>query len=585
MAGLDRMGPLIGLDIGRVNTRVSVFGINGGKYRLQGCQTARTDFGYDGHLAAGVQQALEILQHDLERNFIPPSTSQLGPVMINQQVVEQMGLALSVFPQLNAALFGLTARGSLAGGIALAGKLPVNLLGAYGLAELVDETAVVKSLLNSRPALMILTGGTDSGAEASLERWVEVVRLVCRTLPEEVSPIVFFAGNPVLEPLVRRRLDPTCRLFTLPNLQPVVGEWDDIPSQSAIIGQILSLSTRKLSGLQGLIQLSGDLASTRGFLLDRMVRFVSRSKNKRSRFGEPARILAVDIGGGSTMVCAGEEGRSAAFRSPIWDGRSLEDWLSAAGEFVYHWTAAPLRQAEVARYLANQHLFPGTIPQTLSELAVSQSLARYRIRSAMAGLAERNTGSDYDDVKGLQGHYETVIASGAVLTAAPTAGQALLILLDGLQPWREVRFVLDRQHILPLLGLLGEAEPLLPVHVLDSDAFVSLGTVVPVVSEESEGVLIASINVAMESGKAYEVDIPQGALRRLIIPPGEAVSLVLEPISGVDVGAGPGVSRKIKVRGGLLGVVIDARGRPLNLPKDDEARVERLRSWLWVLGG
>ena len=285
------------------------------------------------------------------------------------------------------------------------------------------------------------------------------------------------------------------------------------------------------------------------------------------------------------MVCAGEEGRSAAFRSPIWNGMSLEDWLSAAGAFVYQWTAAPLRQAEVAQFCANQYLFPGTIPQTLGELAVSQSLARYRIRSTMAGLAERNTGSGFDEVKGLQGDYETVIASGAVLTAAPTAGQALLMLLDGLQPWREVRLVLDRHHILPLLGLLGEAEPLLPVHVLDSDAFVSLGTVVPVVSQESEGVLIASIKVAMDSGKAYEVDIPQGALRRLIIPPGEAVSLGLEPISGADVGAGPGVSRTIKVRGGVLGVVIDARGRPLNLPKDDEARIERLRSWLWVLGG
>lgn len=585
MADLDRMGSFIGLDIGRVNTRVSAFGVNGGKYRLQGCQTARTDFGYDGHLAAGVQQALEVLQQNLERNFIPPSTSLLGPGTINYQVVDTLGLALSVFPQLNVALFGLTDRGSLAGGIALAGKLPVNLLGAYGLADLADEATVVESLLSSQPALMILTGGTDVGAEGPLARWVEVLRLVCRTLPEEVRPTVIFAGNPVLEPIVRRRLDPTCRLLTLPNLQPVVGEWDDIPTQAAIVGQILSLSSRKLSGLQGLIQLSGDLVSTRGFLLDRMMRFISRSKNKRSSFKESVRILAIDIGGGSTMVCTGQEGRSAAFRNPFGEGRRLEDWLSAAGAFVFQWTAAPLRQAEVARYLANQQLFPGTIPQTLSELAVSQSLARYRIRSAMAGLAEKYTGSDYDEVNGLKGHYETVIASGAVLTAAPTAGQAMLMLLDGLQPWREVRLVLDRYHILPLLGLLGEAEPLLPVHVLDSDAFMSLGTVVPVVGEESEGVLIASINVTMDSGKAYEVDIPQGAVRRLIIPPGEAVSLALEPIPGVDAGAGPGVSRTIKVRGGVLGVVIDARGRPLNLPEDDEARVERLRRWLWVLGG
>jgi len=34
-----------------------------------------------------------------------------------------------------------------------------------------------------------------------------------------------------------------------------------------------------------------------------------------------------------------------------------------------------------------------------------------------------------------------------------------------------------------------------------------------------------------------------------------------------------------------VGVVIDARGRPLNLPVDENARAEALRNWLWELGG
>ena len=41
----------------------------------------------------------------------------------------------------------------------------------------------------------------------------------------------------------------------------------------------------------------------------------------------------------------------------------------------------------------------------------------------------------------------------------------------------------------------------------------------------------------------------------------------------------------LKVTGGALGVVIDARGRPLRLPSDPGRRGELYRKWLWMLGG
>jgi len=34
-----------------------------------------------------------------------------------------------------------------------------------------------------------------------------------------------------------------------------------------------------------------------------------------------------------------------------------------------------------------------------------------------------------------------------------------------------------------------------------------------------------------------------------------------------------------------VGVVVDARGRPLSLPVDETARAETLHNWLWELGG
>jgi hypothetical protein len=41
----------------------------------------------------------------------------------------------------------------------------------------------------------------------------------------------------------------------------------------------------------------------------------------------------------------------------------------------------------------------------------------------------------------------------------------------------------------------------------------------------------------------------------------------------------------MRVVGGVLGVVIDARGRPLALPEDPTRRRELIKKWLWTVGG
>jgi hypothetical protein len=38
------------------------------------------------------------------------------------------------------------------------------------------------------------------------------------------------------------------------------------------------------------------------------------------------------------------------------------------------------------------------------------------------------------------------------------------------------------------------------------------------------------------------------------------------------------------VLGGLVGLIIDARGRPLVLPSDPTKRRERVQQWLWDMG-
>ena len=62
---------------------------------------------------------------------------------------------------------------------------------------------------------------------------------------------------------------------------------------------------------------------------------------------------------------------------------------------------------------------------------------------------------------------------------------------------------------------------------------------------------------------------------------GETAELVVKPARRVDVGAGRGKVLETKIYGGVVGTVLDGRGRPLEIPKHH--RSETVARWARAL--
>jgi len=74
--------------------------------------------------------------------------------------------------------------------------------------------------------------------------------------------------------------------------------------------------------------------------------------------------------------------------------------------------------------------------------------------------------------------------------------------------------------------------------------------------------------------------VPFGDLSLVRVPAEGRVRLRVTPERGFDAGAGRGRPVQAEVAGGVVGVVLDARGRrPFALPADAKTRIERLRAW------
>jgi len=181
--------------------------------------------------------------------------------------------------------------------------------------------------------------------------------------------------------------------------------------------------------------------------------------------------------------------------------------------------------------------------------------------------------------------YDPILVSGSTLTRAASPQQTLLTLLDGIQPAGITTLILDKHSIIQSLGVAGLIQPYLPVQVLESTAFTSLATVVSLVSESPLGKEILNARLEYENGKFVEVTVSHGSIIALPLRPGESGKLYLEPQHRTRIEASGLVEDFYKVNGGILGLVIDARGRPLEMPSNDKQRDAMVAGWVTALGG
>jgi len=181
--------------------------------------------------------------------------------------------------------------------------------------------------------------------------------------------------------------------------------------------------------------------------------------------------------------------------------------------------------------------------------------------------------------------FKTILASGGVLSHAPHPSQVALILLDALQPVGVSTLLLDTNQLLAPLGALATIHPLAAAQVLDSGGLTTLGTVIAPVGKAQKDKTVLKVKIKFESGEEWETEAAYGSLQVLPIPSGKMATLRLKPARGFDAGWGRGKkSPPIEVNGGTIGLIIDARGRPLVLPETKDERQARIQQWRRDMG-
>jgi hypothetical protein len=306
-----------------------------------------------------------------------------------------------------------------------------------------------------------------------------------------------------------------------------------------------------------------------------------------SRLYESARgLLSVNIGASATSVAAGFGGEVILRTYPQFGlGEGLAGLLQYTDlESIMRWLPLDIAPNTVREYLYQKSLYPGTLSATSDDHAIAQAISRQAMYLAVRSAQKDFPGYGYA-AKDVMPQLDLIIAGGGAVSDGLSLGQGLLMLLDAVQPVGILPILIDQNNLLPLLGAAAVRNNYLPVQVIDSGAFIGLGTIISVVASANYGDQILRAKLTYSDGTDARADVKFGGLEILPLPSGQSARLSLQPLQRADAGLGPGRSGSVTVTGGAMGVVIDARGRPLLFPSDPVRRRELIKKWYYTVGG
>ncbi|VAX36674.1 hypothetical protein MNBD_PLANCTO02-108 [hydrothermal vent metagenome] len=437
----------------------------------------------------------------------------------------------------------------------------------------------IQRIRELRPDMILISGGTDGGNKRKV---VEIAELIAPAKPQprfgnEYKMPLIYAGNKEAASAVQDVFDASVELSIIPNVRPTMERENLGPARDKIHDLFLEHVMAHAPGYNRLIEWTdAPIMPTPGAVGNILQQIASQ---------QGINAVGVDIGGATTDVFSVFGG---TFNRTVSANLGMSYSISnvcaeATMENILRWVHVEMDERELRNRVKNKMIRPTTIPQTLEALIFEQAVAREALRLAyiqhksfattLKGVQQQRTVGDVfsqetggasvvDNMK-----LDLLVGSGGVLSHAPRMSQTAAMLIDAFEPEGVTRLAKDSIFMMPHLGVLAQVHPKAAVEVFERDCLVALGTCIAPKGTGKKGKDCFKYHLR---GQAFNESgtLQFGDIKRYPLEGSETVTLTIEPARGFDVGNGAGKSLETEVTGGTVGIILDARGRPLGTAFD-----------------
>lgn len=450
----------------------------------------------------------------------------------------------------------------------------------------------IERIRSLRPDMILLSGGTDGGTVTHV---VEMAEYIAAAEPRprlgmSYNLPLIYAGNKDVRPRIEEILGDKTALTITENIRPVLERENLAPARNKIHDLFLEHVMAQAPGYKKLISWAGapiiPTPAAVGMIMESLAR------------RDGINLIGVDIGGATTDVFSVFNGVfNRTVSANLGMSYSISNVLTEAGlPNIMRWVPFSIEEQTLRNRIKNKMIRPTTIPQTLDELQIEQAISREALRLALdhhkslatglKGVQQERTISDIFEQKGSGKtlidmlKLDLIVGSGGILSHAPRRAQSMLMMVDAYQPLGVTTLAVDSIFMMPHLGVLSTVNEQAATEVFVKDCLVYLGTCVAPIGQGKDGELCLEYTLTFEGTRGSERgSLAFGELKLLPLALEERAKIELRPAKGVDVGEGKGNASTRSIKGGAVGLLLDGRGRPLQLPTDAQARVAALTRW------
>jgi len=456
----------------------------------------------------------------------------------------------------------------------------------------------IKRIRDLRPDMILLSGGIDGGTVSHVVELAEILHAANPQprLGQNFKLPVIYAGNNMAQDQIRDTLGEMVDLDITDNIRPVLERENLEPCRDKIHDLFMEHVMQQAPGYKKLMSWTDAPIMPTPSAVGSLIEMIAEKEN--------ITVVGVDIGGATTDIFSVFQGKfNRTVSANLGMSYSICNVLVESGlDNVLRWVPFDIDRKELTNRIGNKMIRPTTVPQSLEELIIEQAIAREALRlsfiqhkefaTSLKGIQKERTISDAFD-QSSSGEslvnmmdLDLLVGSGGVLSHAPRRAQCARMLIDSFNPEGITQLAVDSIFMMPQLGVLANIEKedlaeearIAALEVFHKDCLIRLGTCITPVGKAKAGAIVLTVEFSMPDGNKIRHELKKDELFR-IDAPYEPIKAVLTPSNKMDIGAGKGEPIETTVYGGVVGLILDGRNRPITIPTDSENRLVALKNW------
>ena len=486
-------------DVGSTTTKALLLQRFNAKYKIVSLQHAATTVEKPVEdVNIGICEAIRKLEEDTD---IPILTNDASPENLKFNEETLYISTSSAGGGLQILVIGLTLFDSASSGKRTAYGAGGVILDTFAIDDKRSSLEQMQAMGILHPDIILMCGGIDGGAIASILRLGEILQLANpkpKFGDKNEIPLVF-AGNKNAQSFIAGLFQKRFDLYIVPNIRPTLLDENLVPAREKIHKLFMDNVMEQAPGYSKLKNCVDDAIIPTPTGVIRSLQLVSEQLEEN--------MMAVDIGGATTDIFSnilGEYFRTVSANYGM--SYSISNVLKECGfDNIKNWLPKELDETYIANYIANKMLYPTYIPTDSFQNSIEHAVAREAIRMSKKQHMDMNFNTKQigflDKIKKNRNDLEKIteafyfekaleskkfhmhdinilIGSGGVLAHTENNAQALAIIYDGFRPEGITEIWKDKHFISPHMGKLSAVDEKLAIRLLTEECFEKIGLVI-----------------------------------------------------------------------------------------------------------